>query len=260
MPVEDPTPYVDRMAALEAKYAATTCRFNILSLLPELRLVIYSYAMTSDPWERLSNLKLPALAMVSKQVRAEALPVFFATCHFWMYTVSNYIDAAILHDMAARNELPTAGEFETVTIPCVNHLLACAASFAGRDMMESDTRSMLARLREREHIVPAFRSIDLAVYAYYKPALVAFNTYRGQEPYGTIAIRVPMGARPRPDIRFVDENSVSSMDDVKELKALCEKARAKAEEIAAAREAFVGFAVEDLQEVVKAFKVWPFAE
>lgn len=95
----------DQRAARESKYAHTRAKFRFMDLLPELRLRIYGFAMTTEEPRDLTDIKAPTLAMVSKQVRAEAFPVFFSDCVFATTVKSNYVYVDRIDASAARNTL-----------------------------------------------------------------------------------------------------------------------------------------------------------
>ncbi|KAK5740825.1 hypothetical protein LTR17_004415 [Elasticomyces elasticus] len=71
---------------LDATSESAPCEFNLLDLVPELRERIYYFALQTDVPRQIashsSKLKAPTLALVSKQVRAEVLPIFFGKCEF----------------------------------------------------------------------------------------------------------------------------------------------------------------------------------
>ncbi|KAK5742824.1 hypothetical protein LTR17_003072 [Elasticomyces elasticus] len=72
----------DNRAAVEVKYADVKCKFDIFDLIPELRGRIFYHAMELE--------KPRQLALASKQVRAEILPIFFGKGHFIVFLYSNY--------------------------------------------------------------------------------------------------------------------------------------------------------------------------
>ncbi|KAK4953575.1 hypothetical protein LTR10_008173 [Elasticomyces elasticus] len=90
----------------ETKYAATPSKFNIFNLVPELRERMYFYALETGKVRPLHDLRTPTLAAVSKQVRAEVLPIFFTKCHFRANIRSNYQDMAVLDGQG----LPSRGQ------------------------------------------------------------------------------------------------------------------------------------------------------
>jgi hypothetical protein len=65
--------------------------FRFLDLPPELRNHVYAYAMASTKMHDLRDVREPALAAVSVQVRNEVLPIFFAESCFSIVVASDYV-------------------------------------------------------------------------------------------------------------------------------------------------------------------------
>ncbi|CAJ2511455.1 Uu.00g070800.m01.CDS01 [Anthostomella pinea] len=80
-----------------------------MDLPPELRLQIYHLAMSAEHGggepRNLHGLREPALSLVSRHARAEAVPVFFARCTFYCEARSNYTDIARIDALAAMGQL-----------------------------------------------------------------------------------------------------------------------------------------------------------
>ncbi|KAK3657749.1 hypothetical protein LTR56_002128 [Elasticomyces elasticus] len=214
------TYYLERRAGWEAKHADVECKFNIFDLLVELRLKIYGYAMATEEPRSIIGLKLPVLAMVSKQVRAEALPIFFAECHFTLGFMSNYPESPILA------------------------IIDSGDRAAMLDLMYED-KPLLARLKQRENIAPAFRNIELVVRAPYP------GMQNGADRV-TMIVRIPTAPKLTPIITWAGPVRKSEFET--ELAKTRIKAEAKAMEVATSRRKFVGYTLQDLEEVALAFK------
>ncbi|KAK3629037.1 hypothetical protein LTR56_018273 [Elasticomyces elasticus] len=242
--------YVDRRAGWEAEHADVKCKFTIFDLIPELRSRIYSYAMTTEKPRTISRWREPVLAMVSKQIRSESLPIFFAECVFYITLRLNYNDYAMLDSLAARNALPTSKPPYSAeeSNPVIRRSFDVGKLYF--DYYNSSPSMTLARLQKI-----AFRNVDLKIEGPCVPDQSArFGTTR--ETLWMI-ISVPTASRPKPVISWVEPKSPSTYKTA--IAILCEKAEARAIEIAASRERFLGFSLQDLQELAKEFRYWPAA-
>ncbi|KAK3677067.1 hypothetical protein LTR78_003272 [Recurvomyces mirabilis] len=97
----------DKRTAREVKHAGVQSQVTFFNLLPRLRLRVYHYAIGSEHSRELRKINVPTLAMVSKQVRAEVLRVFFSECTFEWVVWSSGEDAEELDGLNGRGELPT---------------------------------------------------------------------------------------------------------------------------------------------------------
>ncbi|KAF2169249.1 hypothetical protein M409DRAFT_52515 [Zasmidium cellare ATCC 36951] len=69
--------------------STTQAPFRLLNLPPELRERVYAYAL-DHPSQRAADIRYSALTRVSRQVRGEALPVFFAESNFIIDVGTNF--------------------------------------------------------------------------------------------------------------------------------------------------------------------------
>ncbi|TRX88439.1 hypothetical protein FHL15_010629 [Xylaria flabelliformis] len=89
-------------------------KFHSFMKLPlELRAHIYFLAMEdADSPRPLATLRAPTLALVSKQVQEEAMPVFLSQCTFYLEVLSKYNDVDLLGKKAANGTLwPLVSEY-----------------------------------------------------------------------------------------------------------------------------------------------------
>ncbi|KAK5736523.1 hypothetical protein LTR17_007342 [Elasticomyces elasticus] len=235
------TYYLERRAGWEAKHADVECKFDIFDLLVELRLKIYGYAMATEEPRSIIGLKLPVLAMVSKQVRAEALPIFFAECHFTVGFMSNYPESSILATIDAGGE-PEGHQDWT---PMAWQLLAMRTDRAAMFDLMDDDAPLLAGVKQRENIAPAFRNIELVVRAPYP------GMHNGSDRV-TMIIRIPTAPKLTPAITWAGPARKSEFET--ELAETRIKAEAKAMEVATSRRKFMGYTLQDLEEVALAFR------
>ncbi|KAK4900994.1 hypothetical protein LTR27_002177 [Elasticomyces elasticus] len=238
------TYYLERRAAWEAKHADVECQFRFFDLLVELRLKIYAYVMATEQPRLLEMFKLPVLAMVSKRVRAEALPVFFAKCQFTTEFMSNYPEAHILDTIAAGGILPP----DHVWGPVPMELLMLRIQRAAELNATPNDRMLLRGLQRRENITPAFRNIDLVIRA-------PLPGFKNGVERSIMAIKIPTAAKLQPVIKWDGPAEGSTFTD--ELEAMRGKATSKAMEIATTRERFMGFTLRDLEDVAMAFNYLP---
>lgn len=98
----------EKRAFREQKYQSERIpKFHSFMKLPlELRAHIYFLAMEdADSPRSLVTLRAPTLALVSKQVQEEAMPVFLSQCTFYLNITSNYENIAKLDEKAADGTL-----------------------------------------------------------------------------------------------------------------------------------------------------------
>ncbi|KAK5728669.1 hypothetical protein LTR15_001808 [Elasticomyces elasticus] len=207
----------------------TACGFNLLDLVPELRERIYYFALQPDTPLQLasrgSKLKTPPLTLVSKQVRAEVLPIFFSKCDFVADVYSNYWHM---------------GLFETKPMPALkSHAMKRAeywhrmAGSIGFINSPNSPRALIAGLEKTEGFIAAFRNIN----------------------FGILTCDVDTATKLRPVVSYEDPHRV--FVPPRYLERIRERAKAKAEQIAAERQVFVGFTLEDLETITAQFKCWP---
>ncbi|KAK5678101.1 hypothetical protein LTS10_009270 [Elasticomyces elasticus] len=255
--------YLERRVAREEKHAHVTCRFTIFNLLPELRAQIYAFAIETDrprslghlaSWCRLSQdpphahgqFQVPTLAMVSKQVRAETLPIFFSECLFQIHCNSNYRDIKALDILAEQDALPTG-----IFVNEPDEYMKTAHDFSGLIIDLYLVKPLLLGIRKRDH-VGTFRNIELLVGG---PRLMATETEVERTETSSIVINVPTASKLRPRIRFVDPRGGSRRPA--ELDHVRTKAAATAMQIAETREKFLGYTIHDLEAIVLELRYWP---
>ncbi|KAK4889341.1 hypothetical protein LTR27_011878 [Elasticomyces elasticus] len=232
--------FQEQRIAREAKHAGVTRKFDLFDLVPELRERVFYYAMGLDTPRQLGHLhlKLPTLALVSKQVRAEVLPIFFGKGHFVVDLHSNYIDMRRLDSMA----LPPGSKPSSNTVLGITHKY-CGRISAGT-FTEASPRRLLTELRKRDGFVACLRNIDMRI-----------EKFGGPYDPVKLSLRIPTASKPRPTIE--GELPATAIKYQRELDTLRERAVAKARKIAESREVFTGLTLEDLEAVIKEFAYWP---
>ncbi|KAK5717522.1 hypothetical protein LTR17_016056 [Elasticomyces elasticus] len=194
-----------------------THAFRLLDLPPELREFIYAYAtVTEHPWG-LESLRLPAIALVSKQIRAEVLPLFFAQQLFENENrvLSNYSEAK-----------PISEQRDTLEdLDAVSRVECLSADEKRRETYgylrdTNISKETLEELRKGEQYLPLFRNLRMRVVT---------GFFRGKQ--------IKMEGSLFPD----------------ELARTLERVRGKSDEIAKSQDRFLGFTFEDLEAIVKEF-------
>ncbi|KAK3636654.1 hypothetical protein LTR56_000853 [Elasticomyces elasticus] len=239
----------DNRAVREAKYADTPCKFTIFDLIPELRERIYLYVLDTETPHKINALKAPTLALASKQVRAEVLPLFFTRCHFIVDVLSNYPHITRLDNLPDQGRArPRVGERadgqlkRTLEGSARSEYLRCGHIRA---------TSWLSKLEVKEGIVPVFRHFELRiVYGNWgRPARWAQVTWMGVDVF-------PSSTRGlRPVITYDTREGNTKFP--RELELVRGRAKAKLEWFAVERQVFPGFTVRDLEDVAKGFAYWP---
>ncbi|KAK5724923.1 hypothetical protein LTR17_013412 [Elasticomyces elasticus] len=242
--------YVERRAGWEAKHANVECKFTIFDLIPELRSRIYGYAVATEKPREIARWKEPVLAMVSKQIRAESLPIFFAECLFSARISSNYAEIANLDSLAARSLLPASMPRYSTYAGGRTIFGSFYVGTLKLDAYGIKVDVALDKLQKRDHITPALRNVELRI----SDNEAALSWGRSPE-ISTMVISVPTASRPKPVIRWVDPEKPSVHPTA--LALIREKAEAKVANTTASRERFLGFTIEDLKSLAKEFGYWP---
>ncbi|KAK4889337.1 hypothetical protein LTR27_011874 [Elasticomyces elasticus] len=232
-----------KRTAQQAKYADVTCKFNLFDLLPEIRQEIYCYVMQDTRLSCLS--KAPALAMVSKQVRAEVLPIFFRKNQFRFTIISNYAWISTMQSSPPR-ERPEGPHRRNGNLSLRFPLGLDDDVFHFR--ISGQIMGMLAgqhwtdRLREREGIEANFRDVDFRILG-----INAGESY--------MYIRVPTVSKLKPVVSYSEDADGMNNHGWK-LAIVRERARVSVEEIAE-REGFLGFTLKDMEAIAAEFRYWP---
>lgn len=203
--------------------------------------------MQSQQPRLLKDLKAPTLATVSKQVRAECLPVFFSQCTFAITVRTNYGSKSDIDALVARNGLPILQGYAYNGDTSPSGLLRTAAIESGG--LQTCT-PWLTKLEKREGIVPAFRSIEIRA-----AVLSHLYTYWDIPVLLGLALRVPVASRSRPIVEL--DEALIGQAEYAMLKGLAGELQAAAEKMASSRERFIGFTIKEMKELVKVFSYWP---
>ncbi|KAK3636657.1 hypothetical protein LTR56_000850 [Elasticomyces elasticus] len=255
----------EKRRAQQVKYASTTCKFTIFDLVPELRERIYYYAMETEQPQPLMGLKAPALALVSKQVRAEVLPVFFGKCRFMVEITSNYPWMRQMKATRVSHVKPIEHKKYKYRLNGWNGIkYGCHPAYhaSGRVSGASSAKSWLTRLEKREGINVAFRNLEVLVVG-----MELGRIGKLEETWMTIV--VPTTRKLRPVVTYDGyagapytprnrwPRRVAGTHHPQELTLVRERAKAKMEEIAEGRDGFKGLTLDDLGVTAEKFQYWP---
>ncbi|KAK3632794.1 hypothetical protein LTR56_016117 [Elasticomyces elasticus] len=225
----------NKRLSLREYQARLTNPFRLLDLPPELRAYVYAYMTATDYTRSLARLSFPVLALVSKQIRAEVLPQFFAQDLHEGIFISNYTQIKLIDkerngldslDAATRDEALKYDKERPASYENLNDT--------------SRSKMTLDALRKREQCVPLFRNVQLKVFSGYKRPN---DAQHGAECI-TFVFSVPTGRVLRPKVDLIEPDGGSLFPD--EAARTLEKVRGKADEIAKGRERFLGFTFDDL--------------
>ncbi|KAK5675104.1 hypothetical protein LTS10_012178 [Elasticomyces elasticus] len=228
--------------SLQEFQARLTQTFRLLDLPPELREFIYAYATATAYARELGGVKLPTLALVSKQIRAEVLPQFFAQELHVGHVVSNYTQIKFME--RRRNLLHNADAVQREGLSVGDEK---ERKNNGYFISAKSSKATIERLREREQFVPLFRTVQLKAYSGYRAPQ---DTHTIVER-ATFVLSVPTKRVLRPQVTLVGPDGGSSYPE--ELARLLARVRTKVEEVAKSRETFLGFTFEDLEAIAKEF-------
>ncbi|KAK4894029.1 hypothetical protein LTR27_007613 [Elasticomyces elasticus] len=231
-----------RRAALERKYAHITCGFRLFDLPPELREFVYIYAMDLHQPQHFSEFRIPRLAMVSKQVRAEALPIFFAEGIFQGLAVSNYTDIENLEAERLNPIYQIPNIRADAKAAELNRRAAPALKHTGK------VTAALAALQAREHYTPLFRNVQLRVYAgFYDQEASALKVDELM-----VRITVPTATQLQLHLAVVKASHPGVFAE--EVSDVSGKLSRRMNKIAAAQEKFLGFSLQDVKEIAEEFR------
>ncbi|KAK4889335.1 hypothetical protein LTR27_011872 [Elasticomyces elasticus] len=258
----------EKRNAQQLRYASTTCKFTIFDLVPELRERIYYYAMETEQPRPFLGLKAPALALVSKQVRAEVLPVFFGKCRFMIEITSNFPWMSFMetHKASIPHSKPIGPKkYKSRLNGSTSIWFGYPAAYhaSGRVSGVSTAKSWLARLEKREGVDVAFRNLEVLVVGIESENRIrrleetfmniAVPTARKLRPVVTEEVASPRGDPIFGPIRVAGTHYAGALAVVRQ------RAKGKAEELAEQREGFKGFTLGDLEAIAMEFKYWPEA-
>ncbi|KAK4894030.1 hypothetical protein LTR27_007614 [Elasticomyces elasticus] len=230
--------------SLQEFQARLTQPFRLLDLPPELREYIYAYMTIANYRRSLERLKAPVIALVSKQIRAEVLPQFFAQELHQGYIISNYTQIKLVVDQ--RNALDGPSLHEIIRKRLLKDDEVRPQNY-GIHNNTTRTKKILEALRQHEQYVPLFRNVALKV-------LSGYDGAHGIQPKVEcldFVFSVPTRRVLRPQVTLIEPDGGSLFPD--EVAKTLKRVRAKMEEIAEGRERFLGFMFEDLEVLAKEF-------
>ncbi|KAK5687479.1 hypothetical protein LTS10_001617 [Elasticomyces elasticus] len=228
---------------LDAESKDTACKFNLLDLVPELRERVFYFALKTDSPRQIasqsSTLKAPTLALVSKQVRAEVLPIFFSKCEFVTHVYSNNAHVVVL-------DLKPMAALEGISMEYIKSRHRASGKLELINSPDSP-RAWIADLEKREGLIASFRNVTLTMSAYHP------ESYKFE--HSGVRICVPTASKLRPVVSYEDPHHVFIAPQYRE--RIREQAKVKIDEIAAKRTVFVGFTLDDLEVIAAQFRYWP---
>ncbi|KAK5740829.1 hypothetical protein LTR17_004419 [Elasticomyces elasticus] len=213
--------------------------------------LLYLYVLDTKTPHKLHTLKAPTIALASKQIRAEVLPLFFTKCHFIVEVHSNYPDIKRLNAVD-----PYGGDNSVKPRPGELKSDEKLDRWSERGVYLHSGRvrgsPWLPKLEGREGVVPVFRHFELKIFD------------GSQTGYGRRFLEVNwMGIEVLPSVarglRSVVTYDTREGNTIypRELGIVRGRAKAKLEEIPVEREVFPGFTLMDVDAVAKEFAYWP---
>ncbi|KAK5738686.1 hypothetical protein LTR17_005818 [Elasticomyces elasticus] len=219
-----------------------TSAFRLLDLPPELRELIYAYATSIACVRYLGKLRLPPLALVSKQLRAEVLPQYFAQQFYEANATSNYTEIQSIEEEYRTLDGLDAADQERLQKDDRARRLS-----HGYIRDTSSLKNTLMGMREREQYTPLFRNVHLGVFAGHNRP----NPIHACVERITFALSVPSKRVLQPQVTLIEPAGGSFFPD--EVVRMLVRVRGKADEIAKGRERFLGFTFDDLEALAKEF-------
>ncbi|KAK5717523.1 hypothetical protein LTR17_016057 [Elasticomyces elasticus] len=238
-----------RRAALARKYAHVTCKFRLFDLPPELRECIYAYAMRLNVPRHLAHFRVPSLAMVSKQVRAEALPIFFSQGLFLGFVLSNY--TSLKDPEALRIQFPS-GLDEDVQVGLQVGLDERRATYGIIKRKEKSTPALVSP-DMREGFTPVFRNVQLHVFSGYDVVPVGPNI-EDDDLVDEIMLSIvvpPTTLRPHLSLLKIDGVVASVFPE--EVAMVCDRIRTRIGKMVSAQRRFLGLSVAELEALASEF-------
>ncbi|KAJ8121011.1 hypothetical protein ONZ43_g2430 [Nemania bipapillata] len=237
----------EKRAFREKKYQSERSpKFHAFMRLPvEVRACIYFLAMEDAGSPRhLPTLRAPTLALVSKQVREEALHIFLARCTFYLNVQSNHQDIGDLDEKASKGKLlplhPTSPR-----MCCIEG----AALDSGRcEPLSKQTRLWLLKMRGNSEEL-YFQNIELHI----TPSRCCGGHRRNR--HGGAALVLSL--RAHTGQLLIDYEEPPDTDSHPGLDRLRRDAVTVAHDIAALHKNYIGFSYKELKQVAKSFRYWP---
>ncbi|KAK5135595.1 hypothetical protein LTR08_005075 [Meristemomyces frigidus] len=237
----------DMRMARELKHENTKAKFQFTDLLPEIRNRIYAYAMDTDVPRALINAKTPVLALVSKQVRNEAMSVFFSKSTFLVHVASNYAHVNAIDSLAAQKSLNQPQEVRDMA----------RASSLNAGAMWRLSKTQLSRFQKSAGIAIAFKNVDFIVS---RDNVVLGNSFRarfrGMKEQSVFGLSTLTGRTAK--VTNADGNV--GAEYLAALSTMRNDAAAVAQQLVQSRARFIGFTIDDLDTIAKSFKYWPIEE
>ncbi|KAI0551567.1 hypothetical protein F4679DRAFT_538399 [Xylaria curta] len=235
----------EKRAFREQKYQSEQIpKFHSFMKLPlELRTRIYFLAMEdADSPRPLATLRAPTLALVSKQVQEEAMPVFLSRCTFYLDIQSNYNHITTLDGKAADG---TLGPLWSKPGRCC--CVEGTALQSGRcEPLSKRTRSRLQKM-QGDSTELFFRHVEMHI----TPGRCCGRHRNHQGPFSVLSLHACR------DSVLLDFKSPENTDFQLGLNQLRRDAETVARDIAARHQKHEGFCYEELEVIAKSFRYWP---
>ncbi|TGJ79664.1 hypothetical protein E0Z10_g9107 [Xylaria hypoxylon] len=235
----------EKRAFREQKYESERIpKFHsFMKLSPELRLHIYFLAMEdADSPRHLVTLRAPTLALVSKQVQEEAMPVFLSRCAFYLNIESNYKDVVRLDRKAADGTLEPLSP-GSPRLCCVE---ATALQSGCCEPLSKRIRSRLQKIQgDSEELF--FPHVEMHI----TPTKCCGSHHNHQGPIQILSLHAYGGRL------LLDYKSLENTDLQPGLDQFRKDAETVARDIAARHKKHRGFCYEELDAIAKSFRYWP---
>ncbi|KAI8951541.1 hypothetical protein F4801DRAFT_544255 [Xylaria longipes] len=239
------TAMYEKRAFREQKYQSERIpKFHSFMKLPlELRAHIYFLAMEDAGSPRpLATLRAPTLALVSKQVQEEAMPVFLSRCTFYLSIQSNSKDIATLDKKAADGTLGPLWP-ESPRHCCVE---GAALQSGCCEPLSKRIRSRLQKMQGNSEEL-FFPHVEMHI----TPTRCCGKHRDHQDPTPILSLRACSGRL------LLDYKSLENADVQPGLDQLRRDAETVARDIAARHKKHKGFCYEELDAIAKSFRYWP---
>ncbi|KAI1155675.1 hypothetical protein F4825DRAFT_406983 [Nemania diffusa] len=239
------TAMYEKRAFREQKYQSNQIPefHSFMKLSLELRTHIYFLAMEDvDSPRSLVTLRAPTLALVSKQVKEEAMPIFLSRCTFYLNIISNHKDIATLDKKAADGTLgPLRSKWPRFC--CVEG----AALASGRcEPLGKRMRSRLQKMQgDSEELF--FPQVEMHI----TPARCCGRHRHHEAPTLILSLRACSGRL------LLDYKSLENTDFQPDLDKFRRDAETVARDIADRHKKHKGFSYEELDAIAKSFRYWP---
>lgn len=205
--------------------------FRLLDLPAEIRNKIYKYAVCDeDVYRKPGDICSPTLALVSKQMHMEVVPVFLAGNLFRITIKSNYDDAS---------RLDTIGPITAKTkVSAEVRDLKARAKMSGKLQLTPTAKRLLSSLRSSAVFQNIIIRVEQALVGKRRPSLFHFHIRTSKTSAGSLLVE-KLHVKRNPKFDAFEQAIEAIMEEVKD------------------RAGIKGLTVQDLSIVAKALRYWP---